>query len=67
MSQFFSDSIFWVDIGKVFPNPYQPRKEFDEAKFLIRLRTPTMSSMAHTLLQALFLGDLQRRVLNRRD
>jgi len=32
MSQFFSDSIFWVEIEKVFPNPFQPRKEFDEAK-----------------------------------
>ena len=32
MSQFFTDSIFWVDIDKVFPNPFQPRKEFDEAK-----------------------------------
>jgi ParB family chromosome partitioning protein len=31
-SQFFSDSIFWVEIEKVFPNPFQPRKEFDEAK-----------------------------------
>lgn len=32
MSQFFSDSIFWVEIGKVFPNPFQPRKEFEESK-----------------------------------
>jgi ParB family chromosome partitioning protein len=31
-SQFFSDSIFWVDVDKVKPNPYQPRKEFDEGK-----------------------------------
>ncbi len=32
MSQFFSDSIFWVEIEKVHPNPFQPRKEFDESK-----------------------------------
>ena len=32
MSQFFTDSIFWVEIEKVHPNPFQPRKEFDEAK-----------------------------------
>jgi len=32
MSQFFNDSIFWVEISKVHPNPFQPRKEFDEAK-----------------------------------
>lgn len=31
-SQFFSDSIFWVEIEKVQPNPFQPRKEFDEIK-----------------------------------
>ena len=32
MSQFFTDSIFWVEIEKVHPNPFQPRKEFDESK-----------------------------------
>lgn len=32
MSQFFSDSIFWVEIEKVHPNPFQPRKEFEESK-----------------------------------
>lgn len=32
MSQFFSDSIFWVEIEKVHPNPFQPRKEFEENK-----------------------------------
>ncbi|MES2087450.1 MAG: ParB/RepB/Spo0J family partition protein [Patescibacteria group bacterium] len=31
-SQFFSDSIFWIDVTKIYPNPYQPRHEFDEAK-----------------------------------
>lgn len=31
-SQFFSDSIFWVETDKIKPNPYQPRKEFDEAR-----------------------------------
>ena len=32
MSQFFSDAIFWIEVGKIHPNPYQPRHEFDEAK-----------------------------------
>ncbi len=32
MSQFQGDAIFWVEIGKVRPNPYQPRTEFDEAR-----------------------------------
>lgn len=31
-SQFFSDSIFWVEVDKIKPNPFQPRKEFDEAR-----------------------------------
>lgn len=29
---FQGDSIFWVDVQKVVPNPFQPRREFDEAK-----------------------------------
>ena len=32
MSQFFGDSIFWIEIEKVKPNPYQPRHEFDDSK-----------------------------------
>jgi ParB family transcriptional regulator, chromosome partitioning protein len=24
------DSVYWIDIGKIQPNPYQPRKEFSE-------------------------------------
>jgi len=24
------DFIFWVDINKIHPNPYQPRKEFNQ-------------------------------------
>jgi ParB family transcriptional regulator, chromosome partitioning protein len=29
MSQYYSDSIFWIDIEKIKANPYQPRKDFD--------------------------------------
>jgi ParB family chromosome partitioning protein len=32
MSQYFGDSIFWIDVDRIKPNPYQPRREFDEAK-----------------------------------
>ncbi len=32
MTQFYSDSIFWVELEKIKPNPFQPRKEFDEAR-----------------------------------
>jgi ParB family chromosome partitioning protein len=26
------DSVYWVEVDKISPNPYQPRKEFDEEK-----------------------------------
>lgn len=29
---FQQDSIFWVEVEKIVPNPFQPRREFDEAK-----------------------------------
>ena len=32
MSQFQNDSIFWIETGKIRPNPFQPRTEFDEVK-----------------------------------
>lgn len=31
-SHYFSDSIFWIEVEKIKPNPYQPRREFDDAK-----------------------------------
>ena len=49
MTQFYSDSIFWVDTGKVNPNPFQPRKEFDEA----RLRDLADSIKQYGVLQPL--------------
>src|SRR3989339_378953 len=32
MSNLYSNSIFWIDTDKVKPNPYQPRRDFDEAR-----------------------------------
>ena len=32
MAQFYNNAIFWVEVDKIKPNPFQPRKEFDEAK-----------------------------------
>ena len=29
MAEFFSNSIFWVEVDKIKPNPYQPRREFE--------------------------------------
>src|SRR6202142_1504870 len=31
-SQFYNNAIFWVEVEKIKPNPFQPRKEFDEGK-----------------------------------
>lgn len=30
MSSYFNDSIFWVEVDRIKPNPFQPRKSFDE-------------------------------------
>ena len=29
--QYVNDAIFWIETDKISPNPYQPRREFDEA------------------------------------
>lgn len=42
-----SNSIFWVEIEKIVPNPYQPRREFDEGK----LRELSESIRMYGLLQ----------------
>ncbi len=31
MSPYQGDSIFWVEVDRIHPNPFQPRKTFDEA------------------------------------
>lgn len=28
-SPYFNNSIFWIEVEKIVPNPYQPRREFD--------------------------------------
>src|SRR3989344_6669151 len=30
MSGYYGDSIFWVEVDRIKPNPFQPRKNFDE-------------------------------------
>ena len=32
MSEFYNNAIFWVEVDKIKPNPFQPRREFDEGK-----------------------------------
>ena len=47
MTQFFNDAIFWIDLEKIKPNPFQPRKEFDET----RLRDLSESIRQYGVLQ----------------
>ena len=49
MSQFHEDSIFWIDVDKIKPNPYQPRKEFDQ----VQLQALSDSIRQYGVLQAL--------------
>ena len=32
MNYIQNNSIFWIEVDKVKPNPYQPRREFNEGK-----------------------------------
>ncbi len=49
MSQFYENSVFWIDVDKIHPNPFQPRREFDEAQ----LRSLADSIRQYGVLQAL--------------
>src|SRR4051812_10707863 len=47
--QFYNNSIFWIEVDKIKPNPFQPRKEFDEA----RLNDLALSIRQYGILQPL--------------
>lgn len=49
MSNYEGDSIFWIETDKIDPNPYQPRREFDEA----RLKDLSESIRQYGILQPL--------------
>ena len=46
---FQGDSIFWVEVEKIVPNPFQPRREFDET----RLKELSESVRMYGILQPL--------------
>ncbi len=52
----YSNSIFWVDIDKVKPNPFQPRREFDEA----RLQDLADSIRQYGVLQPLVVSRVEK-------
>jgi ParB family chromosome partitioning protein len=54
-SQFYKDSIFWIDVNKIKPNPFQPRREFDPAQ---------LQSLADSIRQ---YGVLQALVVTRNE
>ena len=49
MSEFYNDAIFWIEIDKIKPNPFQPRRDFDEAQ----LKSLADSIRQYGVLQAL--------------
>jgi len=55
MTQFYSDSIFWLETEKINPNPFQPRKEFDETR---------LNDLAESIRQ---YGVLQPIVVTRKE
>ena len=60
-NHFYSDSIFWIEIEKIKPNPYQPRKEFDE----LRLKDLAESIRMYGILQPLVVT--RREILKTGD
>lgn len=50
-----NESIFWIDIGKIEPNPYQPRREFSEGA----LQSLADSIRTHGVLQPIVVSKVE--------
>jgi len=55
MAGFYNNAIFWVEVDKIKPNPFQPRKEFDQDK---------LNDLARSIRQ---YGILQPLTVNRKE
>lgn len=55
MSYYYNDSIFWIEVDKIKPNPFQPRKEFEQKQ---------LESLADSIRQ---YGVLQALVVTRKE
>lgn len=55
MSNFQDNSIFWIEVNKIRPNPYQPRTEFDQN----RLNDLAESIKQYGILQPLVVTRLE--------
>ena len=49
------DSVYWIEVDRIVPNPYQPRKEFDET---------ALKSLAESIRQ---YGILQPLTVTRKE
>ncbi len=56
MSNLYSNSIFWIDTDKIKPNPYQPRRDFDE----MRLQDLADSIKQYGVLQPLIVSRVEK-------
>lgn len=55
MSGFYNNAVFWIEVSKIKPNPYQPRREFDPQ---------ALQSLADSIRQ---YGILQPLVVTRQE
>jgi len=55
MSEYYSDSIFWVEVERIKPNPFQPRRVFEES---------SLASLAESIRQ---YGVLQPLTVTRKE
>lgn len=60
MSEMYNNAVFWIEVDKIKPNPFQPRREFDEA----RLRDLADSIRQYGVLQPLVVT---RKEVERED
>lgn len=54
-AQYVNNAVFWIEINKISPNPYQPRREFDQA---------ALNSLAESIRM---YGILQPLVVTRKE
>jgi ParB family transcriptional regulator, chromosome partitioning protein len=55
MNAIYSNSIFWIDTDKIKPNPFQPRRDFDE----VRLQDLADSIKQYGVLQPLTVSRME--------
>lgn len=56
-NELFSDSIYFIEVDKIVPNPYQPRREFDQA----RLKELSESIRQYGVLQPLVVSRIEEQ------